>query len=82
MLLLLPIFKVGETPHWGGGVASKSKGGGLYYYTSQPGSSKYGDAAFGAELSESENREGARLNLNRHKNNAFVYNEIILSISY
>lgn len=54
------LFKVGETPHWGGGALEymtlsdrvASKGG--MYYTSPPGSSKYGDAAFGAQFSESE----------------------------
>ena len=53
------IFKVGETPEWGGGsleymalnpnIGGPSNQGGLYY-TAPPGSSKYGDAAFGREF--------------------------------
>ena len=46
------LFKVGETPAWGGGalaymttVETSGK-----YYTSPPGSSKYGDAAFGQQF--------------------------------
>ena len=64
------LVKVGETPHWGGGALEYmtlsdrvgSKGG--LYYTSPPGSSRYGDTAFGAEFSESEvsieARDGAK----------------------
>ena len=46
------LFKVGETPEWGGealaymtGVATKGK-----YYSSPPGSSRYGEAAFGNQF--------------------------------
>jgi hypothetical protein len=46
------LLKVGETPAWGGsalaymsGVTTKGT-----YYTSAPGSSKYGDAAFGNQF--------------------------------
>lgn len=52
------LFRVGETVHWGGGALEYmaldvktvgSNGGGLYY-TSPPGSSKYGDDAFGNQF--------------------------------
>jgi len=50
------LLKVGESVHWGGGALEfmtlndgvGSKGG--LYYTSPPGSSKYGDAAFGTQF--------------------------------
>jgi protochlorophyllide reductase len=46
------LFKVGETPEWGGACLTymttmSSKG---LFYNSQPGSSKYGDSAFGTEF--------------------------------
>ena len=46
------LLKVGETPEWGGAsleymTTMSSKG---LYYNSDPGSSKYGDAAFGKEF--------------------------------
>jgi len=60
------IFKVGETPHWGGGaleymtlssvVGSKS---GLYY-NSPPGSVKYGDDAYGNQFAVNEVSKEAR----------------------
>lgn len=54
------ILKVGENPHWGGGALEYmaldgtvgSKGG--LYYSSAPGSSKYGDAAFGKQFAVSK----------------------------
>ena len=54
------LFKVGESPHWGGGALEYmtldggviSKGG--QYYTSPPGSSKYGDQAFGKQFAVSD----------------------------
>jgi protochlorophyllide reductase len=50
------LFKVGETPEWGGQslvymTTMSSKG---LFYNSQPGSSKYGDAAFGREFVPTE----------------------------
>ena len=47
------LFKVGETPNWGGGcltymVNSVSTQG--LYYSSDPGSSKYGDVAYGQQF--------------------------------
>ncbi len=60
------VLKVGETTHWGGGALeymtlSEKVGekGGLYY-TSPPGSSKFGDAAFGREFAVSEVSKEAR----------------------
>lgn len=60
------LLKVGETPHWGGGsleymaldkdVASK---GGLFY-SSPPGSSKYGDDAFGKQFTVTQVSKEAR----------------------
>ena len=60
------LLKVGETPHWGGGsleymaldkdVASK---GGLFY-SSPPGSSKYGDDAFGNQFTVTQVSKEAR----------------------
>jgi hypothetical protein len=46
------VFKVGETPAWGGGCLAymttvDSKG---LYYGSPAGSSKYGDAAYGKQF--------------------------------
>ena len=46
------VFKVGETPGFGGGAlvyttTVNTRGA---YYTSAPGSSKYGDAAFGKQF--------------------------------
>jgi protochlorophyllide reductase len=46
------LFKVGETPEWGGACLeymtnTTTKG---LYYNSHPGSSKYGDDAFGKEF--------------------------------
>lgn len=54
------LLKVGETVHWGGGALEYmtldssviSKGG--LYYTSPPGSSKYGDDAFGNQFAKSD----------------------------
>jgi len=54
------LFKVGETVHWGGGALEymtldktvNSKSG--LYYTSPPGSSKYGDSAFGTDFIQTE----------------------------
>ena len=54
------MLKVGETVHWGGGALEymtldssvRSKGG--LYYTSPPGSSKYGDDAFGNQFTISD----------------------------
>jgi hypothetical protein len=54
------LAKVSETPEWGGGslaymtsVATRGE-----FYTSPPGSSKYGDAAFGREFTvESASKE-------------------------
>jgi protochlorophyllide reductase len=49
------LFKVGETPEWGGGclayMTSISSRG--QYYTSDPGSSKYGDKAYGDKFTVS-----------------------------
>mmetsp|Transcript_29137 Transcript_29137/g.58132 ORF Transcript_29137/g.58132 Transcript_29137/m.58132 type:complete len:454 (-) Transcript_29137:18-1379(-) len=60
------VLKVGETTHWGGGALeymtlSEKVGekGGLYY-TSPPGSSKFGDAAFDREFDVSEVSKEAR----------------------
>lgn len=50
------LLKVGENTHWGGGALeyltldSNAIGKGGLYYTSPPGSSKYGDAAFGNQF--------------------------------
>jgi len=60
------LLKVGENVHWGGGALEyvmfdekiNSKGG--IYYTSPPGSSKYGDGAFGNSFAESEVSKEAR----------------------
>ena len=46
------MFKVGESPEWGGGALTymtsvDTKG---LYYSSPPGSSKYGEAAFGKQF--------------------------------
>lgn len=46
------LFRVGETPEWGGGCLAymtdiSTKG---LYYSSAPGSSKYGDAAYGNQF--------------------------------
>jgi len=54
------LLKVGENVHWGGGALEYmtldsgvgTKGG--LYYTSPPGSSKYGDDAFGNQFVQSE----------------------------
>jgi protochlorophyllide reductase len=46
------LLKVGETPEWGGACLeymTKMKSKGLYY-NSNPGSSKFGDGAFGREF--------------------------------
>ena len=61
------LLKVGETPHWGGGSLEfmaldkdvASKGGGLFY-SSPPGSSKYGDDAFGNQFTVAEVSKEAR----------------------
>jgi protochlorophyllide reductase len=60
------LLKVGETPHYGGGaleyMALSSKvgeKGGLYYY-SAPGSSKYGDDAYGKQFDVREVSREAR----------------------
>ena len=60
------LLKVGETPHYGGGaleyMALSSKvgeKGGLYYYSS-PGSSKYGDDAYGKQFDVREVSREAR----------------------
>jgi protochlorophyllide reductase len=60
------LLKVGETPQFGGGALEymcldKSAGanGGRYFF-SAPGSSKYGDAAYGDQFNESEVSEEAR----------------------
>ena len=51
------VFKVGETPEWGGAALEymatqvETKG---QYYTSPPGSSKYGEAAFGKQFAVAE----------------------------
>ncbi len=50
------MFKVGESPEWGGGCLAymttvDTKGA---YFTSPPGSSKYGDAAYGREFTPSQ----------------------------
>lgn len=50
------LLKVGESPAWGGGCLSymttvDSKG---KYYSSPPGSSRYGDDAYGREFSVTE----------------------------
>jgi hypothetical protein len=46
------LFKVGETPEWGGGalayVTTQSTHG--QYYTSPPGSSKFGNDAYGQQF--------------------------------
>jgi len=54
------LLKVGETPHYGGGaleyvaLSTEVEGkGGLYYYSS-PGSSKYGEDAYGKQFHASE----------------------------
>ncbi|KAL7509415.1 hypothetical protein ACHAXN_008850 [Cyclotella atomus] len=54
------LLKVGETTHWGGGAleymtlsSNVGKQGGMYY-TSPPGSSKYGEDAFGREFKLSQ----------------------------
>jgi hypothetical protein len=54
------LLKVGETIHWGGGAleymaldSTVSSKGGLYY-TSPPGSSKFGDNAFGNQFALSD----------------------------
>ncbi|KAL7557261.1 hypothetical protein ACA910_001792 [Epithemia clementina (nom. ined.)] len=48
------LFKVGETPAWGGGcltyMINDVAGPGGQYYGSEPGSSKYGDAAYGQQF--------------------------------
>jgi protochlorophyllide reductase len=60
------LLKVGETTHWGGGaleymtLSSKVGEQGGAYYTSPPGSSKYGDDAFGREFKVSEVSKEAR----------------------
>lgn len=46
------LFKVGETPNWGGGCLAytttvRTRG---LFYSSAPGSSQYGDAAFGSQF--------------------------------
>mmetsp|Transcript_13201 Transcript_13201/g.22214 ORF Transcript_13201/g.22214 Transcript_13201/m.22214 type:complete len:452 (-) Transcript_13201:94-1449(-) len=54
------LLKVGETPHYGGGaleymtLSNKVGEKGGEYYFSAPGSSKYGDAAFGKQFDVSE----------------------------
>ncbi|KAL7475653.1 hypothetical protein ACHAW6_001564 [Cyclotella cf. meneghiniana] len=61
------LLKVGETTHWGGGaleymtLSSMVGGHGGLYYTSPPGSSKYGDEAFGREFRVSEVSKEAKL---------------------
>lgn len=71
------LLKVGESPHWGGGAleymalsSQVGKDGGGHYYSSPPGSSKYGDDAFGKqfkmsgvskEAKESDGGKGKRL---------------------
>lgn len=60
------LLKVGESTHWGGGALEYmaldktvgSKGG--LYYTSPPGSSKYGDAAFGEQFGDTQVSEEAQ----------------------
>jgi hypothetical protein len=49
------LFKVGETPTWGGGcitymVDSDNTATAGQYYSSAPGSSKYGDDAYGKQF--------------------------------
>ena len=49
------LVKVGETPAWGGGALAYTTTvdtKGLYYYA-EPGSSKFGDAAYGREFAPS-----------------------------
>lgn len=60
------LLKVGETTHYGGGALEYlalspkvGERGGLYYY-SEPGSSKYGDDAFGKQFDVSEVSKEAR----------------------
>ncbi len=61
------LLKVGETTHYGGGALEYMTlsnkvgegGGGLYYY-SEPGSSKYGDGAYGRQFDISEVSKEAR----------------------
>jgi len=54
------LLKVGETTHYGGGaleymtLSNKVGEKGGEYYFSAPGSSKYGDAAFGKQFDVSE----------------------------
>lgn len=60
------IFKVAETPHWGGGTLEYmaldkdvgSKGG--LFYSSPPGSVKYGDSAYGDQFTVTEVSKEAR----------------------
>ena len=61
------LLKVGETTHYGGGAleymtlsAKVGERGGGYYYYSEPGSSKYGDGAFGRQFDVSEVSKEAR----------------------
>ena len=60
------LLKVGENTHWGGGaleymtLSSKVGEQGGLYYTSPPGSSKFGDAAFGKEFHASQVSKEAR----------------------
>jgi protochlorophyllide reductase len=61
------LFKVGETTHWGGGALEymalssevANERGGLFY-TAPPGSSKYGDDAFGREFKATQASKEAR----------------------
>jgi len=60
------ILKVGENTHWGGGALeymaldqTVGKSGGLYY-NSPPGSSKYGDDAYGNQFTTNEVSKEAR----------------------
>lgn len=50
------LLKVGEVPSWGGGclVYTSSVNTKGLFYSSAPGSSKYGDAAFGKEFTPSQ----------------------------
>jgi hypothetical protein len=61
-LLATNVAKFNETPEWGGAslvyVTSMSTKG--EYYVSPPGSSKYGDAAFGNQFKNSPPSEEAR----------------------
>lgn len=60
------LFKVAETPHWGGGTLEYmaldrdvgSEGG--QFYSSPPGSAKYGDDAFGNQFTVTEASKEAR----------------------